>query len=202
MKKLVLVAMVASFATAAFAQKHMVRFYDFDNTDSGTSSFDVSMMSDNADDKDSTTNIALNYAYAINNMWQVGATYKSRTGESGGNDFGGTTMGLSGYYNVNGDLTNTHVIGLHYLMHSASDGSYEFMGGDDAIGEDDSASTIALEYGHRWQVGSAWGFNLTYSPTVTYAMTSYDWDVDANDDANGDSYTSLTWNFLKFDVLF
>jgi hypothetical protein len=87
-------------------------------------------------------------------------------------------------------------------MHSTSDGGYDFDGGHKSLGEDDTATSIVLEYGHRWTVGSAWGMNLAYAPNVTYTMTSYDWDADASEDANGKSYTALGWNFLKFDVMF
>ncbi|MFT6632447.1 MAG: hypothetical protein ACJAS4_002410 [Bacteriovoracaceae bacterium] len=200
MKKL-LVAVLALTTMSAFAgTDNMVRFTNIDN-DANTRSFDVSMSSDDADNKTTSQNIALNYARAFG-QWQVGATYRTNSGETGTVKSAGTTIGLSGYWNAESDLGNTCYVGLHYNMHAASDGSYSFNGGDDAIGEDDTATTIALEYGHRWNVGSAWGMNLTYAPSVTYNMTSYSWDASANDDAKGKSYTSLGWNWLKFDVLF
>ena len=196
MKKLVLVAMVASFATAAFAQKHMVRFYGWD-TGMRADSFDFSLATDDEKDNElDRMNIALNYAYAINDTWQVGGTYKSlketRDDKVVAVGDESTTIGLSGYYNVHGNLTDTCYFGLHYNMTT----------NEDKEGMTDSGNemtTIALEYGHRWKVGSAWGFTATYAPNVMYAMSTTEPNADGADDVKG---TSLAWNFLKFDVLF
>lgn len=200
MKKL-LVALLAVSTVSVFAgTDNMVRFTNIDNANTARS-FDFSMSADDADNKTTAQNIALNYARAFN-QFQVGVTYRSYAGESGGNKNAGTTMGLSGYYNLESDLGNTCYVALHYDMHASSKNGYSFNGGDDALGEDDTATTITLEYGHRWTVGTGWGFNLTYAPSVSYMMTSYKWDVSANDDTNGKAYSALGWNWLKFDVMF
>ena len=74
-------------------------------------------------------------------------------------------------------------------------------GSSSTVDEDtDAAKTdMVLEYGHRWAVGSAWGLNLTYAPSVAYTMSTWSFDNDDLDDVNA---TDLSWNFLKFDVLF
>ncbi|MAX67793.1 MAG: hypothetical protein QF441_02780 [Bacteriovoracaceae bacterium] len=203
MKKLLVAIMALSTASAFAGTDNMVRFYGWDGGDR-TKSFDVSMTSDDADEAGKSQNIALNYARAFG-QWQVGITYRTVSGATTGtanSDTDGTTTGLSGYYNLESDLGNTCYFALHYNMHSTSDGGYDFDGGHKSLGEDDTATSIVLEYGHRWTVGSAWGMNLAYAPNVTYTMTSYDWDADASEDANGKSYTALGWNFLKFDVMF
>ena len=205
MKKLLVAILALSTASAFAGTDNMVRMYGWD-AGARAMSFDVSLSSDDADEKGESQRIALNYARAFG-QWQVGLTYvtdSETTTGSADSKSSGTTTGLSGYYNLDSDLGNTCYVALHYNMHASSSDtgvSWDF-GGNAAIGEDDTATTIALEYGHRWTVGSAWGLNLTYAPSVTYAMTSYDWDVSAHDDTKGTSSTELGWNFLKFDVLF
>ncbi len=201
MKKLVMALVAMTMTASAFAAgENMVRFYGWDGGDR-TKSIDLSMTSADAEEEGKETNIALNYARAFG-QWQVGITYQTNTGATAGtadSDFDMTTIGLSGYYNLESDLMNTCYFGVHYLSHETTDGGSL---GDLTLGEDDTASTIALEYGHRWAIGSAWGLNLTYAPNVMYSMTTVAWDADADADANGESHTALTWNFLKFDVLF
>jgi hypothetical protein len=182
MKKLLVVAITALVATSAFAQKSMVRFSGFDADNSGTSTFDVSFgTKDDGTTKSSTNNLALNYAYAVTDALQVGVIFQNNNDESGDEV---RTMGLSAYWNVANKLVDTHYVGVHLL--STEDAS------------DNKTSTTALEYGYRFSVGSAWGFNLTYAPAVTYAMATKKFDAGGDDEKSAD----LTWNFLKFDVLF
>ena len=196
MKKLLVAVIALSMTASAFAAgENMVRFYGWDGGDR-TTSFDFSMESSDVEDSEtSTTNIALNYARAFG-QWQVGLTYKSYTGESSGTDVGVSTIGLSGYYNLKADIMNSNYVALHYNMTTASDGG-EVDGV--TLSEDDAMTTISLEYGQRWAIGSGWGMNLTYAPSVMYNMATYTPDADGADDV---AYTSLAWNFLKFDVMF
>ena len=204
MKKLLVAVLALTTASAFAGTDNMVRMYGWDGGDRAKS-FDVSMTGDDAEEAGKSSNIALNYARAFG-QWQVGITYRTWSAATTGtadSDASGTTMGLSGYYNLESDLGNTCYVALHYNMHSSGDGGYSFDGGHQALGEDDTATSIVLEYGHRWTVGSGWGLNLAYAPSVTYTMTSYAWDADdVQDDAVGKSYTDLGWNFLKFDVMF
>jgi len=205
--KNLLVALLALSAVSAFADnhaehmhegknlKHMVRFMGF--SDSGVSdSFDVSMSNtDAADEK--TTNIALNYAYAINNNWQVGGTYKMVSGEKEvgltTQDKGATTLGLSGYYNFGKSLDSTSYVGLHYNVTEAT----EDLGGLNTD-KDDQRTDISVEYGHRFHVGHVWGLHLTYAPSIVYTASTLDDDsADEEVDTN-----TLAWNWIKFDVLF
>lgn len=205
MKRLLVAVVAMTMTASAFASgENMVRFFGWDSG-ARAASFDLSMKGDDSDsntEESASQTIVLNYARAFG-QFQVGLIYESRTSEDADTDNGGSSIGLSGYYNLESDLQNTCYFALHYVTHTATDGSYQsaaFM--NEAIGEDDTATSIVLEYGHRWAIGTGWGFHLTYAPSIMYNMTSYDWDVEANDDANGAAETSLAWNFLKFDVMF
>ncbi|MAZ49962.1 MAG: hypothetical protein CME65_15475 [Halobacteriovoraceae bacterium] len=204
MKKLLLAVVAMTMTASAFAAgENMVRLYGWDAGDRGRS-FDFSMASDDSDAAGETSkeqSIVLNYARAFG-QWQVGLVYQSESSETSTTDNAGSSIGLSGYYNLNTDLQNTCYFALHYVTHTASDGSYTSNWTAEGIGEDDSATSIVLEYGHRWAIGTGWGFHVTYSPSVMYNMTTYDWDNEADDDNKGASETSLAWNFLKFDVMF
>ncbi len=203
MKKL-LIAVFALTSLSVFADGHsanMVRFYGWGNGNY-PESFGVEMVSDDADNKNTTTTMSINYARAFG-QWQVGLAYVSVAGESGGSDIGGNSIGLSGYYNFDAAIDKSWYVGLHYFMHTATDGGYTAQYSDDALGEDDKSTSIVLELGKRFHIGKGLGmFNLTFAPEVHYAMTSYEWDNEANDDSNGKAYTELSWHLLKFDLLF
>lgn len=185
MKKLVMALVAMTMTASAFAAgENMVRFYGWDSgarSNSVDVAFDTTTNTDGTEDADSSSNnFAVNYARAFG-QWQVGITYKSDA-DSNGID---NTIGLSGYYNLESDLMNTCYFAFHYDMMTASN--------------DDKTNTMTLEYGHRWLVGSAWGLNLTYAPSVaiSQAVTAYD-----NDALEDETEVALGWNFLKFDVLF
>lgn len=197
MKKL-LVALLAISAVSAFAHnhemkghmhkgkdlKHMVRFYDFGNTGVSGSfdvSFDTKTSENGTKDKDTAgNNIALNYAYAINNKFQIGGTYKNNNQGSG--DI--TTLGVSAYYNTGKSLDSTCYFGLHYNVQT-----------DKTQDDELDMNTIGLEYGHRFHVGHVWGIHLTYSPSLNYNMSTTDYDEE-------ETSNELVWNWIKFDVLF
>jgi hypothetical protein len=191
MKKLLVVAIAAMVTTSAFAQKSMVRMYGWDSG-MRASSFDFSTTSDDKDSKTATTNIAINYAYAITDAFQLGVTYKSYTGEVSSTDVNKSTQGLSFYYNMAKKVNDTCYLGLHYNMTTWGEAE------SGVAAKDDAQNDIVLEYGHRFSVGSAWGFDLAFSPAVMYTMSTF------TPDAGGDDVktNSLSWNFLKFDVLF
>lgn len=188
MKKLLVGLLAITTASAALADGHahnMVRFTNADNA-ANTRSFDVSFDTTTADNGADGTdvasnNLALNYARAFG-QWQAGLTYKSNSPENSG---ASTTIGLSGYYNMEEDLLNTCYFAFHYDMMTAAN--------------DDKTNTISLEYGHRWLVGSAWGMNLTFAPSVVLSQATTTYDNDALEDQ---VMTSVGWNWAKFDVLF
>ncbi len=184
MKKLLTAVLALTAATTFAANENMVRFTNpWDSVENR--SFDVSFgtteSENGVDEADTATNnIALNYARAFG-QWQVGLTYKNYT-DSTGDD---VTIGLSGYYNMESDLTNTCYFGLHYTTMTEAN--------------DDVTNSIGLEYGHRWNVGSAWGMTLTYAPSVVFTQATTEYDADNTEDQVA---TGLAWNWVKFDVLF
>jgi hypothetical protein len=193
MKKLLVIAVAALMTSTAFAQKHMVRFYGWDDGATSNSfdvSFDTTKNSGGTEDANSASNkLFLNYAYALNNTWQVGLTYKNEN--TGTNE--GSTIGLSAYWNKDGNLLDTCYFAFHYDMMSTAKGTYN------GVGEDDSGSMMTLEYGHRFNLGKAWGFNLTYSPSVALSQSTIAYDADGSEDQ---TTSALAWNWLKFDLLF
>ena len=207
MKKLLLALVAVTMSATALADGHnMVRFYGWDGGDR-TKSFDVSMSGNDVKNSElEKQRIALNYARAFG-QWQVGITYISNTETTDGKsnitvdatDANGgfdnyTKTGLSVYYNTKEDLKNTCYFAFHYTMGSFTSDSAN----SDSSKTDASTTTMGLEYGHRWAIGSAWGLNLTYAPSVAYSTTTWDIDVLTDDVVT----TDLSWNFLKFDVLF
>lgn len=195
MKKLLVALVAMTMVSAAFADGHknnMVRFDGLEQDNQNNRSFDVSFSSD--DDDNEAQNIALNYHRAFG-QWQVGISYRTYSTDDGttNGEIKGSTVGLSGHYNFDEDLTNSCFIGLHVETHEASEGTY--MG----IGDEDSRQDISLEYGHRFSLGHLMGLHVTYAPAITYTMTSYDFDDDNNDLS---SATDLSWNWIAFDVFF
>lgn len=188
MKKLLVVAVAALMTSTAFAQKHMVRFTDFDGSggfDSFNVDFNATTGSGNTKDSEtSENNFNINYAYAVTNDIQVGVTYKNKT-RTGGDE---VTMGFSGYYNLDGKVNDTCYVALHYMMTTESD--------------DDKSTTIGLEYGHRFALGSWKGLNLAYSPAISLSQTTFVKDDDSAADYEDQVTSALAWNFFKFDVLF
>ena len=196
MKKLLVVVVAAMITTSAFAQKSMVRMYGWDSGDRA-SSFDFSKSTNDVkDNEEDNMRIAINYAYAVTNAVQVGLTYDSNKNTTDGDAQAGdyTKTGLSFYYNMEKKVNDTCYVGLHYNMTTYADDITTASSKDG-----DKNTDIILEYGHRFAVGSAWGLNLAFAPSVMYAMSTYAPDADGADDVKS---TNLAWNFLKFDVLF
>ena len=219
MKNLLMVLVAMTMTVSAFADHHghhghehprnMVRFENM-HQENAARSFDVSFEKRDTEKDDNSTNIALNYARTFG-QWQVGVNYRNFSGDTQTTDFGtppvtntsrvaGTTFGLSGYYNFSDNIVNTCYIALHLMRHQSTAGNYQTNFGE--LREHDTATTIGLEYGHRWHIGHVYGVHLIFSPSVAYSMTSFDRDNNFNDDNFGDSRTQIAWNWLKFDVMF
>ena len=180
MKKL-LVAVLALSTVSAFAQKSLITFGNF-NDAGDSSTFDVSNSGEDAGDT-TTTNVMVNYTYAISESFMAGVTLGNHAEATSASNY--TTTGVQFYYNLDGSVNDTCYVGLHYTMKN--------------MATDDKTTTTALEYGHRFAVGSWKGFNLAFSPSISYAMATTDFDADGTDDLKT---TSLAWNWIKFDVLF
>jgi hypothetical protein len=193
MKKL-LCAVIALASVSAFAQKSMVTLSGYEN-DRQDRSLDFTNITGGSS-HDNTSNIALNYAYAVTDAVQVGVLYKKFKETSGGDidtDGDQTTMGVQAIYNFAGKLTDTFYAALHYDMLNSKES-------DTTPDDDYKTNTLGLEYGHRWSLGSLGGLNVSYSPSATLAFSK----TTAGDDdvTNDESFTSVTLNFVKFDVLF
>ncbi len=198
MKKL-LVAILALTTASAFAGNSMIRLDGcFDGT---CDALDFQMDSEtvestDADDDTSNTTIALNYAMAFGGNWGAGLTYISKNKTTDGDvatvGDKSNTIGLSGYYNIDGAWDDSCFVALHYNITT----------NDDNDTTDDSGNKqtdIVLEYGHRYKLGSLMGMNWNWSPSVTYTMgtTAYN-----NDDADDDKQTDLTLNVANVAVTF
>lgn len=194
MKKFIALA-VALVSLGAIAQehKHMVTLSGYEH-DTEARSLDLTYSKDDADKESKTQNIALNYAYALNGSWQIGANFKKFTEEFDGDKEAGsyTSYGLKVIYNFAGKLTDTNYLALGYDMAKYKDDAAPAISQDD-----DKSNTISLEFGHRFSLGTLWGMNFNWSPSVVLAQESY--DPDAGDKVKT---TFFTVNVLKVDVLF
>lgn len=202
MKKL-LVAILALTTASAFAGNSMIRLDGcFDGT---CDTLDFDMFSDDVEDSEAATqNLALNYAMAFGGNWGAGLTYKSNTSTTDGDKADPTysagetnydnsnSIIISGYYNIDGAWDDSCFVGLHYGMTTVEDG--------DAT--DDSgwkATSITLEYGHRYKLGSLMGVNWNWAPSVSYDMTTATPNADDSDDIKT---TNLTLNVANVAVTF
>jgi hypothetical protein len=189
MKNLLVLALALT-TVSAFAQKSMITFGGF-NDGGASSTFDFSHSTSDNDTLDgtvaaketSTTNVMVNYTYAITGSWMAGVKLGNHAEATSANNF--TTTGVQGYYNIDGTVNDTCYVGLHYTMVDSAN--------------DDKATAIALEYGHRFALGAWKGLNLTFSPSISYSTTTTDFDAANTDDL---VETALAWNWIKFDVLF
>jgi hypothetical protein len=65
--------------------------------------------------------------------------------------------------------------------------------------DDDVTTTTSLEFGHSFAAGSWIGFNLAFSPSISYAISTKEFDASGTKDLET---TALAWNWIKFDFLF
>lgn len=203
MKKLIVALVVSAFAVSAFAQKHMVTL-EHDADSNRLSSLDYYSQASADTDGDSDTDdaykashMAFNYAFAINNNFQVGIRYVSHSETSDGESAAGdvyNNITLKGWYNLKG-LTNSSFISFGYDMGTTADTS------DEDVAEDDgwSSKSMILGFGHRFELGKLAGMTWAYSPEVNYTSTV---TTSNNDDVDAITATSISMNWLKVDVLF
>ena len=183
MKKL-LVAVLALSSLSAFAQKSLITFGSFG--DGGNSeTFDVSNSTrdDGVNDETSTTNVMVNYTFAFTNSFMAGVKVGNYATATTANNY--TTAGIQFYYNINDSVNDTFYTGLHYSMKD--------------MANDDVTKTTSLEFGHRFAAGAWRGFNLAFSPSISYAISTKEFDAAGTKDLET---TALAWNWIKFDVLF
>ncbi len=186
MKKFIVLA-VAALSMNAFAGKHMVTLSGYESGNTEDKSLDFSNVTGNSTN-DSNSNIALNYAYEVVTGVQVGASYKNLRNESGEVVQAGSqkSVGLQAIYNFAGQLSDTNYVAVHYDMNTA-------------VISNDKTNTWSAEFGHRFSLGTVWGMNFNYSPSASLAFAKTTPAASGSDDS---STTSVSVNFVKFDVLF
>ncbi len=196
MKKL-LVAILALTTASAFAGNSMIRLDGcFDGT---CDTLDFDMYSDDVKDSETKTqNLALNYAMSFAGNWGAGLTFaqesKTTDGDisSSNQENNHQAITISGYYNMDGAWDDSCFVGLHYTMDTVEDHDTT----DDSGWKD---TTIGLEFGHRYKLGSLVGVNWNWAPSVSYNMTTRAFN---NDDADDVKATNLTLNVANVAVTF
>lgn len=190
MKKL-LVGILALSSVSAFAQNHMVQLsgYEGDRQDRSLDLYN----SNGGSNHSTTSNIALNYAFAINPTWQVGGLFKKYQNEGAGSAKDKSNRyGVFGIWNLNNRLTDTNYLGLKYTM-----GNQEVKNSAGAKTNDDDTQTLSVEFGHRFLLGKLWDMSYTWSPSAELGVSRVD-----PDSGSTSSTTEFALNVLKVDVLF
>lgn len=182
--------------------KHMVTLggYEGDRTER---TLDFYWSSDDAKNEKASQNIALNYAYAITQSWQVGGLYKNyevTTNDKVIQDNQGyNAFGLFVIYNFAGKLTDTNWLKLGYTMKNFEESDLQedlvTAAGDD----DDKLNTISLEFGHRFSLGHLWSMDFNWSPSIEVSRATNEPAASGSDDVQT---TSVALNVLRVDVLF
>lgn len=200
MKKLVLLAIVATFATSAFAQKGLVELQGcFDGTcdtldlDMGTDK-DNDFNSDADDDEESQT-IALNYNHLFTDNFGAGLVFIQRSDLEDGDvksvsAANSNTTGINLFWNLSKGWMGNYAA-LRYWMTSVEDTE----GNKDGFDQTD----IVLEYGTRVALGKALGVSFAWNPSVSYTMTTRESNTSGADD---NEITSLSITPVNFAVAF
>lgn len=215
MKKLVLIAMVASFATSAFAQngKGMVELngcldngrcdtLDYRNLSNDENELNGSALED-ADEEQSS--VALNYNYLFTDNLGAGLKYMSQTstvdGDVATDDFENntSTIGVNVFWNFDGGWESGYVA-LRYDMTTGEKTEDKVQIGTvtEEVGID-TKNAITLEAGKRMKMGKIFGLALLYSPSVSYTSTATEFQHSEQDD---ESETELRLNVANFAMAF
>lgn len=196
MKKLLVVAVAVLVSASAFAQKSMVKLDGcLDNGRCDTLDFNMSGDDTKNNEKKGQV-IALNYAHLFTDNIGAGLTYVTSSltqdGDVKSNAENFTNVVISGYYNIAGGWASNFVA-LHLGTKTIAD--------LDASGDKSGSkvSSTTLEYGHRVDLGSVWGINWLWSPSVSYAMNKTAPNADGQDDVNA---TELRLNVANFAMTF
>ena len=186
--KMFLVLAVAVLSMSAFASKSMVTLSGYEGGAPENKSLDFSNITGSRAPHNTTTNLALNYAYAVTDSVQVGAKYKNFRKEDSGSVVGNSskTLGLQVIYNFAGQLSDTNYAAVQYDTQTVTQSN-------------DKTNTWTAEFGHRFSMGTVWGMNFNYSPSASLAFAK---TAPAASGADDSSTTSVSLNFVKFDVVF
>lgn len=203
MKKLVLLAIVATFATSAFAQKGLVELQGC--FEGGCDTLDFSSVSDNDNDDDFTKNdddelesqtIFLNYNHLFTDNFGAGLVYKQSSKTIDGNVNGTqadnfTTTGINLFWNLDSGWMG-HYVALRYWMTSVEESETAAgVGNKDAV---DRTDTV-LEFGTRVALGKALGVSFAWNPSVQYTMTAASSDANNSEDQEITSLMIMPVNF-------
>lgn len=207
MKKIIY-GLVAFISMSAFAQRSMVILEGYESGNATDRSVDFSR-SNGGTENSKATNLALNYAFAITNAIQLGASFGSYESTDGGDVLESGNkyrkLGLYAVYNFSQRLTDTTYLSVGYsvLDSEDSDAIYDTDGDgteDTDLDDNFKVSTWEIRLGHRFSLGNLGGMNFNYSPSVdlTFNTLKFASDLESSNQSN----TSLTLNIVKFDVLF
>lgn len=194
MKKLVLLAIVATFATSAFAQKGLVELQGCFDGSCDTLDFDMYTDTDEAGDDANASDdmtIALNYNHLFTDNFGAGIVYISEKttndGDITSNDDNHTTTGINLFWNFDGGWMGSYVA-LRYWMKAEEDQDNNGAKGDDI-------TTTVLEYGKRIALGKAMGVSFAWNPSVQYVMTTTAPGASGADDESSTNLTIVPVNF-------
>jgi predicted porin len=195
MKKIIIVAILATLSVNAFAQKGMVKLDGC--FDGQCSNLNFGMDDDDAAgvsaSETETMSYALNYAHDFG-KFGAGITYASSTKETDGKVAAAgdesTTIVVSGYWNKAGHWNDSCFAAVHYSMGTteASDGSNDGY----------ETTTIGLEWGHRYTLGKLAKLNWNWVPSVSYNMSTKELDAGGDDQET----TEVVINVANFAVTF
>jgi hypothetical protein len=198
MKK-VLIGLLALVSVSAFAEemtngRSMVTLSGYESARSSSLDRSLDIYHSNGGASHSTTNsIALNYAYAFTDYMQLGASYRNWNNEGQLKAKNrAMTYGIFGIWNFAGRLSNTNYLAVKLNMGSAMT--------KDTAGTtttDNKTQTVGFEFGHRFGIGSLWGMNYNWSPSLELSFAKLDPKHGTNS-----SVTDFRLNILKVDVLF
>lgn len=199
------------FSAQAFAQKSMVTLTGFDTGNQADRSINFTN-SHGGSDNSKERNLNLNYAYAITNAFQIGFDYTNYKKTSGGDIVSHgdsyTGYGIKAIYNFSHRLYDTTYVSVGYgiLNFDDSDETFDFGNGNGEVDFKRDADTDywTFELGHRFSLGTIWGMNFNYSPAVSLSFSHTDIKVKATDVniKDEESFTNVSLNLVKFDVLF
>lgn len=200
MKKFIAIAAAlvsfGAFADHHMENRHMVTVSGWENARDNTLNRSVDFnWSTGGTSHNTQKSIALNYAYALNGSWQIGGEYAMLDQEGSQKaTTEASRWGVFGIYNFKGQLHNTNYLALKYSMYQREEDSAA-----GAKSTDTETDTWTLEFGHRFSLGTLWGMNYNWSPSISAAVAGTDNNIAPKTES---STTTVTLNVLKVDVLF
>lgn len=207
MKFVVLLAAMLSMSSV-FAQKNNITF-DVGDIVRQEGNFNTNLVMSNskghADDENNNKAFLFNYSREMITQLQVrfilGYSFSEKlaVADVAADEWVETTMltyGLGLTYNFNPDLRNSWFAGATWINQSV-----DFK--DETVGAEESGnvSTILIEVGKRFKLGELAGMTFTWSPSLSYSMTTYAEEI-AGAFGGEDKVNDLRINLLRTDLFF